>query len=278
MIREKFSKKSMDFFQCQLLVDTMKIILVISGLLLQYSCDRKESSTADKLLVAASANTEYKRIADIVTPDGFIRVIAGPGSFGAWLRNFSLKKDKTVYLYNGLQKENQSAQFAVLDIPVGNKDLQQCADAVMRLRAEYLFAGKRFTEIEFRDNNDKAYIWQGGNKRPAFEQYLENVFGWCGSASLEKQLKPVQYLQDIQSGDVFIRGGFPGHAMIVIDVAGNKEGKKIFMLAQSYMPAQDIHVVQNPMNKKLSPWYEVNDGEEIITPEWKFAGNQLRRW
>ncbi|MDR3713868.1 MAG: DUF4846 domain-containing protein [Puia sp.] len=59
-------------------------------------------------------------------------------SFGEWLRSIPLKKDKTVYLYDGSRKQNQSAQFAVLDISVGKEDLQQCADAVMRLRAGYL--------------------------------------------------------------------------------------------------------------------------------------------
>ena len=50
------------------------------------------------------------------------------------------------------------------------------------------------------------------------------------------------------------------------------------MLAQSYMPAQDIHIVKNPMDDELSPWYKVSDNNEIITPEWKFYKNQLRQW
>src|SRR5712675_2018064 len=86
----------------------------------------------------------YKTIGEIKMPDGCKRIPAQPGSFGEWLRAIPLRKDNHVYLYNGLPKRNQTAQFAVLDISVGNKDLQQCADAVMRLRAEYLFAVKRF--------------------------------------------------------------------------------------------------------------------------------------
>ena len=219
-----------------------------------------------------------EQVSDIAPPQGYKRISLQENSFGNWLRNVSLKKDNHVYLYNGSLKKNQSAQFAILNITVGKKDLQQCADAVMRLRAEYLFSQKRYTDIEFGDNLNRSYKWTGKDNRPDFARYLENVFGWCGSASLEKQLKPVANVQEIQPGDVFIKGGFPGHAMIVIDVAVNDKGNKVFMLAQSYMPAQDIHIVKNPMNEKLNPWYEVNNAKHIITPEWRFFNDQLRQW
>lgn len=222
-------------------------------------------------------NANYKRMIDIPVPEGYQRINTTKDSFGEWLRTLSFKKDNHVYLYNGSLKRNQSAQFAVLDIPVGTKDLQQCADAVMRLRAEYLYSQARYSEIEFRDNDNKPYLYTKGNDRAAFEQYLEHVFNWCGSASLEKQLKGTHQLSEIEPGDVFIKGGFPGHAMIVTDVAINKEGKKVFMLAQSYMPAQDIHVVRNPLADPVSPWFSA-EGSSVITPEWIFNSNQLHHW
>jgi hypothetical protein len=217
-------------------------------------------------------------VGDIAAPPGSGRIPMAVNSFGTWLRNIHLKKDRHVYLYNGQLKRNQNAQFVVLDIPVGHKDLQQCADALMRLRAEFLFSQKRFSEIEFSDNNGKIYKWDGGANRIAFESYLEKIFEYCGSASLEKQLHPVLSVNDMQPGDVLIRGGFPGHAMMVMDVAINSKGKKMYLLAQSYMPAQDIHIVINPSDQDLSPWYELNDQPEIITPEWVFLKKQLRRW
>src|SRR5688572_7433561 len=91
----------------------------------------------------------YATIGDIKTPKGFTRTDVPHDSFAGWLRSVPLKKDKTVYLYNGTRKRNQSAQFAVIDIPTGNKDLQQCADVVMRLRAEYLFRHKIYPDIAF---------------------------------------------------------------------------------------------------------------------------------
>ncbi len=217
-------------------------------------------------------------IGSIILPAGFRRQNASQGSFTIFLRNVKLKKDNTVYLYNGQPKRNQFAQYAVLDISIGNADLQQCADAVMRLRAEYLFEQKDYEKIVFYDHNKKAYPFAAPFTPTHLSSYLKRVFGMCGSASLAKQLKPVTFFKNIQPGDVIIRGGFPGHAVIVMDVASNTKGEKIFLLAQSYMPAQDIHVLVNPTNPELSPWYEVNDDLFIQTPEYTFTKNELKSW
>jgi Domain of unknown function (4846) len=218
------------------------------------------------------------KIVEIELPDGFERINEDKHSFTAFLQNIALKKDKTVYLFNGKPKGNQEAQFAVLDIPVGNKDLQQCADAVMRLRATYLFEEKRFEEIIFTDNNLKPYVFEQPHTKAHLEKYLDQVYSACGTASLSKQLKPVKVFDELKPGDVLIKGGFPGHAVMVMDMAINKEGKKIYLLAQSYMPAQDIHILINPGNTGLSPWYEVNTETSIETPEWTFNTAQLKRW
>ncbi|HLK28363.1 MAG TPA: DUF4846 domain-containing protein [Puia sp.] len=224
-----------------------------------------------------SQTNPYASICNIPLPEDYSRVETDKNSFAEWLRNLSLKKSKTVYLYNGVPKKNQSAQFAVIDISVGNKDLQQCADAVMRLGAEYLYAQKRFDEIIFQDNNHHAYKLGSITDRKHFDNYLDNVFAMCGTLSLEKQLKKIKAINELQPGDVLIQGGSPGHAMMVVDVAVNNSGKKIFLLAQSYMPAQDIHIVINPVNKKLSPWFELSD-ETIYTPEWVFGKGHFRTW
>jgi len=87
-------------------------------------------------------------------------------------------------------------------------------------------------------------------------------------------------LAQMQIGDVFIRGGSPGHAVIVVDMAVNpKTNKKVFMIAQSYMPAQDIHILINTNKPAISPWNDlVETASEIETPEWTFEGNQLKRF
>ncbi|MBC7828084.1 MAG: hypothetical protein H7122_10075 [Chitinophagaceae bacterium] len=213
----------------------------------------------------------------IQLPPGFRRMDFASGSFAGWLRTIGIRKDKRVFLYNGELKRNQSAQFTVLDIPIGKKDLQQCADAVMRLRAQYLYDHKRFDEISFADNNGRKYNYSRSSER-SFENYLEKVFSYCGTKSLEKQLKKLDDFSALKPGDVLIKGGSPGHAVIVMDMALNAAGTRIYLLAQSYMPAQDIHILRNPIASDLSPWYELNGKTLIYTPEWVFEPDQARKW
>jgi Domain of unknown function (4846) len=239
----------------------------------------------------------------IAVPAGHERIPVETLSFGEWLRNIPLKPGTPeVLLYNGQRKVNQQAQAAVIDIDAGTKDLQQCADAVIRLRAEYLFSKKFFGNIHFNFTNG---FWFGyakwregfrvkvsGNQAewtyPSplrqdrsyanFRKYLDVAFTYCGTQSLSTEMKEIP-VDQLAPGDVFIRGGSPGHAVIVMDVAVHKTtGRKIFLLAQSYMPAQDMHILKNPTNPDLSPWYPEDFGAKLNTPEWTFTRDELKRF
>lgn len=109
----------------------------------------------------------------------------------------------------------------------------------------------------------------------------KKVFSFCGTLSLAKQLKPVRDFYQMKPGDVLdvlIKGGSPGHAVIVVDMAVDRSGRKVFMLAQGFMPAQDIHILKNPKDPAFSPWYAMVNNLLIYTPEWVFETRQLRQW
>lgn len=230
--------------------------------------------SAITLILLTDVKAQSKMIKDIPLPDGYVRIPVPEHSFGAYLRRIQLKNDNTVYLYNGMPKANQNAHYAVLDISVGNQDLQQCADAIMRLRAEYL--KRQQHPICFTDNAGKKYCWADHFSK-GWQNYLNLVFSWCGTLSLQKELIPVSW-QKVKPGDVVIKGGSPGHAVIIVDLARHKTtGNLIFLLAQSYMPAQMIHVLLNKNERGLSPWYSVPSGL-LITPKWTFSALQLHTW
>lgn len=266
----------MEFPRFTFLVNMKQICFIL--LLIIAGCAEPQKDKAVAGLTNTITAIDPTKIEEIAPPKGFKRMPGAAHSFELWLRQLGLKKDKTVYLYNGEKKRNQSAQFAVVDISRSKTDLQQCADVVMRLRAEYLFAERKYDSIRFMDYNHKWYNWTGKDNRKNFDSYLQQVFGWCGSASLEKQLQRVNHIADIKAGDVFISGGFPGHAIIVADMAVNNKGEKVFMLVQGYQPAQDVHMLVNPNDLQLSPWYSIPGGDDIITPEWTFSRGQLFAW
>jgi hypothetical protein len=96
---------------------------------------------------------------------------------------------------------------------------------------------------------------------------------------LEKELLPVEKFDDIRIGDILIRGGNPGHAVIVFDIAINKKtGEKAYLLGQSYMPAQEIHILKNFNSSNNSPWYLSRTEGNIKTPEWTFFKGDLKRF
>ena len=55
-------------------------------------------------------------------------------------------------------------------------------------------------------------------------------------------------------------------------------GEKVFMLAQSFMPAQDMHILKNPLSEKISPWYPLAFGSILKTPEWSFTSHNVYRF
>ena len=63
----------------------------------------------------------------------------------------------------------------------------------------------------------------------------------------------------------------------MLDVAEDAQGRRAVLLAQSYMPAQDIHVLRNPQTPD-NPWYVIEGDGPLATPEWDFPARSLRRF
>ena len=276
----------------------MQLITIITFILFfsingQLNCnqskgsEQQKSNKEDIIIPASQGKTlQVQKISDIPVPDGYIRVEVKDLSFAQYLRNLALNTaDNTVYSYDGSVIMGKNGyQYAVIDMDIGKRDLQQCADAVMRLRAEYLYHQKKYTEIHFNFLSDgKPRYYTGYTKSdrsyPKFRKYMDYIFAYANTGSLKKELKKVNKPDDIQIGDIFIQTGVPfGHAVIVVDVAKEQQtGKKIFMVAQSFMPAQSIHIIKN-YNKDLNPWYSVNFGKSLDLPSWTFYSSDLRRF
>ncbi|MGJ1434903.1 DUF4846 domain-containing protein [Sphingobacterium multivorum] len=220
----------------------------------------------------------------ILLPEGFKRPTYRVEEFGNFLENLPLYPiDQEVHYYNGKIKPRNNIYNSVVKLDIGKRDLHQCADAVMRLRADYLYQQKRYKDIKFNflsDSKPRAYTnyAKGDYSYPTYWKYLEYVFAYANTASLHDELPSVKTTQEVKIGDTFIQKGSPiGHAIIVVDLAKDSTGKTIVLLAQSYMPAQEIQILNNWNNSTLSPWYDI-DQDIIKTPEWTFYPKNLKTW
>lgn len=192
--------------------------------------------------IVESENTISGRF---IPPADYARRTYPETSYQFFLRNIPLKNfGSPVLLYNGAVKINK-VHISVLNVPILKTDLIQCADAVIKLRAEYLFHNKRYDEIKFKITNGMTVpfsrfalgcrvsvkgnktSWEKGNyrtgnTRAVLNEYLRFIYMYSGTLSLSGEMKPAD-INMIEIGDVFIQGGSPGHAVIVIDLAENKK-------------------------------------------------------
>jgi hypothetical protein len=235
-------------------------------------------------------------------PEGYRRVELEDGSFGAYLRGLPLRPaDAEVRSYTGatLRGADDGRVFAVAELDVSPLDVQQCADSVIRWHAEWLWSrgekkkiGYHFLSGDFATYQDYASGRRPevkGNKvswaqsaaasddRKTFRRYLDMVFNYASTISLAIRTQKIDRAE-LEPGDFIVLPGGPGHAILILDVATNAEGKRVALLGQGFMPAQDFHVLES-QEKGLSPWFSL-EVEAIDTPFWPeaFPWSSLRRF
>ena len=92
--------------------------------------------------------------------ENFIRLQPISESFSHYVQNYSLKPSgEKVINYNGNPYWYQAGHVGVLDIPVPSNGLQQCADALIRIRAEYLWQQNLKDKIGFKFTSGHYCSW-----------------------------------------------------------------------------------------------------------------------
>jgi poly-gamma-glutamate capsule biosynthesis protein CapA/YwtB (metallophosphatase superfamily) len=233
-------------------------------------------------------------------PPGYSRVSSSSGELVDFLRKLPMREaNSDVLLYNGRPKGNQSDHIAVFDISLSDRDLQQCADSVIRIYAEYYWSIQAYDKIAFHLTNGflmEYEKWRDGNRIKVngnkvswvktaaynasydeFLNYLNMVFAYAGTLSLVSECESIQ-INELKPGDLFLQGGSPGHCVMVIDMATDSTGNPCYLLAQGYMPAQDFHVLKNPLHTE-DPWYYSSELTfPLATPAWRFNEGSAVRW
>lgn len=259
----------------------------------------KEIEKEEKILINPAGTTLKTRI---LTPEGYERTDESNESLTSFLRNYEMKEHSSpVLLYDGTEKWNQNAHAAVFKLPLEDEDLQQCADSIMRVFAEFYWHKGQHEKIAFHFTNGflceyskwkegyRVSVTDGGahlkksasydDSYEAFVKYMRIVASYAGTSSMEAFESETISLSDLNTGDVILKGGSPGHVVMVADICLNSDGKKAFLLAQGYMPAQEFHILLNPAHEDDNPWYFEEDLKfPLHTPEYTFDNeNMIKR-
>lgn len=241
-------------------------------------------------------------------PKGFARVDTAPDSFGRFLRALPLQAEGSPvvdYRGNPLHSNGKHPNIvAVADLDIGSKDLQHCADVIIRLHGEWRY-GKGERNLAYKSVSGQTLSYQGyaGGERAIVEGkgitlkhvaapakdshalmrgWMDEVFSWAGTASLEPYSKKVAW-KDVAPGDFFVMSGQPfGHAVIILDVAKDDKGRVALLLGQSYMPAQSFQILKPAGGNNGytdTAWFVVEDNDQLVdTPFWQpFPKTSLRR-
>ncbi|APR77648.1 Hypothetical protein A7982_02995 [Minicystis rosea] len=166
-------------------------------------------------------------------PSGFTRVALDADGFGAWLRRLPLAPPGTsVVSYRGdlILPADHANLAAVVDLDIGARDLQQCADSIIRLHAEWLYArGRRDMSYRAASGAPMPFArWAQGERtvpegiafrwaprarpdtgRASFRGWLDAVFGWANTGSLARDTSTVA-LDDLRPGISWCSRARPG--------------------------------------------------------------------
>lgn len=227
----------------------------------------------------ASAGTVHQAFPP---PAGFTRVAAD--DWGRSLGALPLAPaERPVLTHDG---RVVSRTDRVIDIPLSKGDLQQCADSLIRLRATWLKdAAKpvsfhatsgdpipyaRFSGGETPYAKGKGLAWRQGSTG-RWEDYLRLVFTWAGTWSLETY-DTVRATGALKPGDLLLEGGFPGHTVVLLDVA-TRGDETLVLVGEGFMPAQSFHVEIGPH----AGWHAWT-AEGLDLGHWSFEPTHHRRF
>lgn len=155
-------------------------------------------------LIHKEGNTIKTRIK---VPEGFTRIVPEEQTFSHYIQNYKLKEASAqVINYDGNPYIYQAGHVGVLEVPVPSNGLQQCADALIRIRSEYLWSTDRKEEIGFKFTSGHYCSWQkyaegyrpniNGNtvtfsktaapndSKENFYKYLTLIYTYAGTYSL----------------------------------------------------------------------------------------------
>jgi hypothetical protein len=229
------------------------------------------------------------------------RIEIKSGGFAEWLRNLPLKKKGADVLNyrGGIFKSGQDTTVAfVVDLDIEGRRLEQCMDVLVRLYSDYLWKNKQTDSLKLPLPGGFWLTWENWKNgfRPLFKgisvkimnssppdtsyrsynSYLRTVFSESHTQQFYHAYQSLER-RDLKIGDIIIKKGTKGHAVMVVDLAKNEMGDMIALIGNGDTPACQFFLLNHKKNK---PWIPLDfNRERLELPlKRKMTWDGLRRF
>ena len=234
------------------------------------------------------------------TPEGFKRVTVEKGSFGEFLRNYSLKAYGTVPKFKSGGEVEAAATMGVLN-QILLSDNQTSPRAVMFLYAQYLYEREAYALISFDFYTTPVFhfdyaTWMTGQRvkvegskvewytpegaeaseptEENFQKYMKFAMAYANTYSLKNQLNHASFT-NLQVGDVIIENK---HALIVLDICRNETTGEIrFICAEgSKDGVSEMYLLQDAGTQSV--WLTLEENGTFVYNGDVYTAEAVRRF
>jgi len=238
------------------------------------------------LLIFLNPLYSQSKIRDIPLPSTiYKRIQVKTGSFAEWLRNLPLlKPGSDVQNYRGgiFKTGLDTAVAYVVDLDIKGRRLEQCMDILVRLHAEYLWENKRVKNLKLPLPGGYWLKWEDWRNgfRPVFkgidvdmhkssqfdsthrtyQLFLNTVYSEAHTQQFYHAYQRLDRLT-VEIGDIIIRKGTKGHAVMVVDMAKNDQEELIVLIGTGDTPACQFFLLNH---KKDRNWIPLKFDQEIL--------------
>jgi len=213
----------------------------------------------------------------IAPPAGYTRMVSDRGSFSEWVQTLPLKDSTVIALYNG-QTHTSKRVLAVVDRPLlYHSDLEQCADYCMRFWAEYHRDAGKLDDLYLFDYSGNRMKYTDGGK--PYDVFLKTAMMYSNSHSIKAGCEAVDE-GDLRPGDMIVQneGGGIGHVSMIVDMAEDSAGNRLYLIGYSFMPAQEFHIEKAPADCGREGWFTIRGFYSFLDEYLDLGKPVLRRF
>ena len=241
-------------------------------------------------------------IGEISLPSNdYERIAIEQNSFAEYLRNLPLKnKGSEVIDYRGgvFKSSSDTSVAFIVDMDIKGRRLEQCMDILVRIYAEYLWVVNQVDNLILPLPGGYWLKWQDWNAglRPffkginvsmiksdqpdssynAYRTYLNTVYSESHTQQFYHAYQTVDR-EKVQIGDIIIKKGTKGHAIMIVDMAKSKHGDTVALIGNGDTPACQFFLLNYKADKS---WISLNFEQETLELplKRKMSWDGLRRF